>query len=258
MIGGATMNENDWRECSNPERLLVYWYEKGHDIGESERKMRLLAVACCRRIWHLLPAPQRLAVEAAERVAEGDTLTDEEEIRLADSVEDGEGFSVYGPVASAATHAIYASFIDFRIHRVFGGAASAVAWSEVLAQRPDLLGDEGSLRELMRTGPEALGPPLAEAFTFLRGRELKEQCRLVEELYGDLFHGVALDTAWLTSPVVALARAIYEERRFADLPILADALQEAGVTEPNILGHCRSAGPHFLGCWVVDLLLGKA
>src|SRR5438128_2431337 len=87
MIGGATMSAKDWRECSNPEELLVYWYEKGHDIGESERKMRLLAVACCRRIWHLLPEPQRLAVEAAERVAEGDTLPVDEEIRLADSVE---------------------------------------------------------------------------------------------------------------------------------------------------------------------------
>ena len=54
-----------------------------------------------------------------------------------------------------------------------------------------------------------------------------------------------------------LAQAIYEERRFGDLPVLADALEEAGCTDADILSHCRGPGPHVRGCWVVDLLLGK-
>jgi hypothetical protein len=56
---------------------------------------------------------------------------------------------------------------------------------------------------------------------------------------------------------VKLAQTIYLERRFVDLPILADALEEAGCNDPEILAHCRAAGPHFRGCWVIDLLLGR-
>jgi hypothetical protein len=57
---------------------------------------------------------------------------------------------------------------------------------------------------------------------------------------------------------VNLARVIYEERRFEDLPILADALEEAGCINHTILAHLRSPGPHARGCWPVDLLLKKA
>ena len=66
------------------------------------------------------------------------------------------------------------------------------------------------------------------------------------------------DPSWLTSTVVALAGGIYEERAFDRLPILADALMDAGCDHADVLPHCRAAGPHVRGCWVVDLLLGKA
>ena len=70
-------------------------------------------------------------------------------------------------------------------------------------------------------------------------------------------HSVALDPAWLTSDVAALAGGIYEERAFDRMPILADALQDAGCASDDVLAHCRGDGPHVRGCWVVDLLLGK-
>jgi hypothetical protein len=54
-----------------------------------------------------------------------------------------------------------------------------------------------------------------------------------------------------------LARSIYDEHRFVEMPILADALEEAGCTDPDILSHCRGPGPHVRGCWPVDLILGK-
>jgi hypothetical protein len=57
--------------------------------------------------------------------------------------------------------------------------------------------------------------------------------------------------------VTALAKAIYGERAFDRLPILADALEEAGCTNAELLGHCRQPGVHVRGCWVVDLVLGK-
>jgi hypothetical protein len=57
--------------------------------------------------------------------------------------------------------------------------------------------------------------------------------------------------------VPRLARGLYEEGRFADLPVLADALEEAGCADERLLGHCRSGGAHVRGCWVLDLLLDK-
>jgi hypothetical protein len=50
---------------------------------------------------------------------------------------------------------------------------------------------------------------------------------------------------------------MYEERDFAGMPILADALEEAGCNNADILAHCREPGVHVRGCWVVDLLLAK-
>jgi hypothetical protein len=54
-----------------------------------------------------------------------------------------------------------------------------------------------------------------------------------------------------------MAQAIYNERGFDRLPILGDALEDAGCTDRDILDHCRGPGPHVRGCWAVDLLLGK-
>jgi hypothetical protein len=54
-----------------------------------------------------------------------------------------------------------------------------------------------------------------------------------------------------------LASAVYTERAFDRLPVLADALEEAGCVDADILSHLRGAGPHALGCWCLDLLLGK-
>jgi hypothetical protein len=64
--------------------------------------------------------------------------------------------------------------------------------------------------------------------------------------------------SWLTSTVTSLAQAIYTDRAFDRLPILADALEDAGCTNQDILAHCRQPGEHVRGCWVVDLLLAKS
>jgi hypothetical protein len=90
---------------------------------------------------------------------------------------------------------------------------------------------------------------------------LKEFADLFRELFGPLpFRPVAIHSSWLEwkdGTVLRLAKAIYDDRLFGDLPILADALEEAGCTDPDILGHCRSGGEHVRGCWPLDLLLGK-
>jgi hypothetical protein len=83
------------------------------------------------------------------------------------------------------------------------------------------------------------------------------QADLLRDIFGNPFRPVAVDPRWLTSDVVELARGIYADCAFDRLPILADALQDAGCDHPDVLTHCRCDGPHVRGCWVVDLLLGK-
>jgi hypothetical protein len=68
---------------------------------------------------------------------------------------------------------------------------------------------------------------------------------------------VAINPAWLTSNVSGLAQAIYDDRAFERMPILGDALEDAGCDNADILNHCRGPGPHVRGCWVVDMLLEK-
>jgi hypothetical protein len=92
----------------------------------------------------------------------------------------------------------------------------------------------------------------------VEGREERlQQCLLFREIFGNPFRPVAADPAWLTSAVVSLARAIYNDRAFDHMPILADALQDAGCDNPDILDHCRGPGSHVRGCWVVDAVLNQ-
>ncbi|QDU18833.1 hypothetical protein ETAA1_07290 [Urbifossiella limnaea] len=90
-----------------------------------------------------------------------------------------------------------------------------------------------------------------------RSTETAEQVRLLRDIFGNPFHPVALDPAWRTEAVVGLARGAYEDRAFDRLPVLADALEDAGCADGAVLAHCRGPGPHVRGCWVVDLVLGK-
>jgi hypothetical protein len=80
---------------------------------------------------------------------------------------------------------------------------------------------------------------------------------LIRDVFGNPFRPVAFDPAWRTSAAVGIAQTMYESRDFAVMPILADALEDAGCDSPDVLAHCRGDGPHVRGCWVVDLVLGK-
>lgn len=84
------------------------------------------------------------------------------------------------------------------------------------------------------------------------------QAGLLRELFGNPFRPESFDPSWRTPEVVALAGTIYEGRAFDRLPVLADALEHAGCTDPEVLRHCRGGGPHVRGCWVLDLAVAKA
>jgi hypothetical protein len=83
---------------------------------------------------------------------------------------------------------------------------------------------------------------------------------LLREVLGNPFQPVRVEPAWLTwreGAAVKVAKSIYEEKKFRDLPVLADALEEAGCEQEELLGHCRQGGEHVRGCWAVDLVLGR-
>jgi hypothetical protein len=195
----------------------------------SERKLRLFAVACCRRVWHLLPVGAvREAVEVAERFAEG--MATAEELRAARLAARREVVPVGGKVTwdSGLT------------------AAKRTAWEACILAADSAWEAAGR--------PRALG---------VRDRawdaESHAQCDLVRDLFNP-FHPATLDPGWLTwqdGTVAKMTRSIYDDRAFDRLPILGDALEDAGCDNADILDHCRSGGEHVRGCWVVDLLLGK-
>jgi hypothetical protein len=98
------------------------------------------------------------------------------------------------------------------------------------------------------------------AFSAARDAMRKVQCCLLRDIFGNPFRSVTFNSAWLAwndCTVRKITPAIYDERAFDRMPILADALEDAGCDNADILTHCRSEGPHVRGCWVVDLLLGK-
>jgi hypothetical protein len=91
----------------------------------------------------------------------------------------------------------------------------------------------------------------------VRREEEKRQVPLLRDILGNPFRPARLVRRWLTPAVVSLAAGLYAEGAFDRLPILGDALEEAGCGNADMLAHCRGDGPHVRGCWVVDLVLGK-
>ncbi len=86
--------------------------------------------------------------------------------------------------------------------------------------------------------------------------EQAAQANFLRDIFGNPFRPVPFSPSWRTDTTVSLARGMYESRDFGAMPILADALQDAGCDNADVLGHCREPGAHVRGCWVVDLVLG--
>jgi hypothetical protein len=100
---------------------------------------------------------------------------------------------------------------------------------------------------------EANGYAVLAAFATAQAKN----CELIRDIFPNPFRPVAVDPEWLVPTVTTLARIIYDDRALDQMPDLADALEQAGCTNEEILAHCRQPGEHVRGCWVVDLILGK-
>ncbi|HSQ55161.1 MAG TPA: hypothetical protein VLM40_05395 [Gemmata sp.] len=105
----------------------------------------------------------------------------------------------------------------------------------------------------------SLSDALRQSQTHSHGEEdFHFQADILRDLFGNPYYPIFFKPTWRTSTAVALATQMYDSRNFGAMPILADALQDAGCTSEDILNHCRDAKQvHVRGCWVVDLVLGK-
>lgn len=211
------MTESEWLAATAPWPMQEFLGGRA-----SDRKLRLFAVACCRRLWHLLHDERsRKAVEEAERFADGNA-TAQELIAAQDAA-----FAVFYAAALPVTHS--------PAH----AAANAAAYCATYSATDAVIAAGG-------------------AASLAGGACTKvDQAILLRDVFGNPFRRAAFEPGWLTPHVVALARTAYAERAFDALPILADALEEAGCDNADILTHLRGAGPHVRGCWAVGLLLGK-
>ena len=81
---------------------------------------------------------------------------------------------------------------------------------------------------------------------------------LLRAIFGNPFRTFAFRPEWRTSTVLALAEVMYETRDFSPMPIIADALEDAGCTDEVVLTYCRGPGSHVRGCWVTDAALNKS
>jgi hypothetical protein len=100
-------------------------------------------------------------------------------------------------------------------------------------------------------------PPTDPGWSFVYSAAQQMQSALARDIFGNPFRPVAFDPTWRTDIASRIASTMYESRNFSAMPILADALEEAGCDSVDILLHCREPGTHVRGCWVVDLVLGK-
>ena len=240
------MTEVQWLGCEEPRRMIACLRAAGE---ASERKCRLLMGALARSLWADLPGVRsRSAVEGAEAFAEGcldlDALRETAAQARQAHDESREAFSA----------ALRAAGGKYRKHvkeaAALAAATAVAAWAAAdeplgfLGMTTDCGGDELGFYDEGAT-VDAL---------------LRRHLSLVHDLFGNPFSPVALDPAWLAwedGAVARLASAIYDGRRYEDMPVLADALEDAGCREDELLDHLREAGPHALGCWALDLLLGK-
>jgi len=235
--------EADWLSCPHPPTLLDFLNRRD---TASRRKFFLFGAACVRRVWHLLTRPElRAAVEAAEAFADG-LLGEPELLAAHEAAEDcwrARRDEVSNPELCAGIAAARLA-PDIR-----GNHGNAELTSYALGNVIDIAG---------QTAGQTAGPSRDEAWWAGHDAE----CRVLADLFrcvmGNPFRPVAFAAEWRTPTAVAIARGMYESRDFSAMPVLADALEEAGCPEPTVLGHCRDPkGLHARGCWVVDLVLDR-
>lgn len=254
------MTEADWVRSTRTNQMLRFLIGadgRVQDIQDfpackgGDRKLRLFACACYHRIRCWLPdSIADAAVQVAERYADGEVeekeLQDaERRVRaISDELEPtwrrsrGAERSALAPTHTALSLALVITWKEPQKAAYYGSSNASLGVASIA--NPDV-------------GTSDAG------FGTSQLAEERSQCDLLRDIFGaQPFRPLRVKPEWLSADTLALATAIYSDRAFDRMPILADALEEAGCDDRDVLAHCRGDGPHVRGCWVVDLLLGKS
>ncbi|HEV3255532.1 MAG TPA: hypothetical protein VG013_01505 [Gemmataceae bacterium] len=272
------MTEEEWNACTEPGNMLDFLLGResqrrrsllsrlsfrgrtGGDEGpqrSSDRKLRLFGCACCRRIWELLQNPRsQHAVEVSERYADGLAAAQELEAARAAAWERWE--SMPKPPSNEYYAEMSMGGRPTDTARVWAARAAALVAGDSAAEAA-----EAAVSAVEQAAIEwAVEWPKASLVADMVGAAARAEP--LRDVVGTPFRSLSHAFAWRTPAVVTLAQAVYDERALPEgaldttrLAALADALEQAGCTDADILGHCRSEGPHVRGCWVVALTLGQ-
>jgi hypothetical protein len=266
----------DWQTCTDPGKMLAYLSGKA-----SERKLRLFACACCRRIWNLLHEEgSRQAVETAERFADGLASADElaqAKVRAKKVTWSAIQRAHSEWTAPRVTDMARAAWVAVWVACAAEETSEANVWNNWSTTAPYEVSHGQSLAERTaqvtswaKTVAEEQG--IWAAFAKLKAEPAEEQswqgpdeeeacqCIILRDIFGHVEYPQAIQALWRRwqdSTVMKMADVIHQHRRFEDLPILADALEEAGCDHQAVLEHCRTPGPHMRGCWVLDAILER-
>jgi hypothetical protein len=218
---GRNVTKAEWLACEDPLQMLRSLRGRG-----SDRKLRLFACACCRLVQGMLTEHHLRAVAVAEQFADG--AGSGYELRQArKAARFAEGATISAPREAAGQAADFTCVED--------------AWNAAYGA----LHHAGKAQAGGESWPHS--PPAGAA-------------RLARDLFAPPRQRARVRPEWLVwadGLPVKLAEGAYADRAFDRLPVLADALEEAGCADPELLGHLRSPGPHVRGCWALDLILGK-
>jgi hypothetical protein len=240
------MTEAEWLTSEDCHSLL-------YSARGSERKFRLFACACCRRVWHWLVDPRsQAAVEAAERFADGQVTTAQlawarraAQDRADEPIEAGDVPGFHFDVPEPPEHAAAQAAAEAANSEPRIAALLARSYVETAFARVDEALSSSGVLEASR-----------------EAAELRELVSLLRDIFVNPFRPPAFDPRWRTTQMIALAQAAYAERALpagtldsTRLAVLADALEDVGADA--LLEHLRGSGPHVRGCWVLDLCLGR-
>jgi hypothetical protein len=224
------MTEAEWLTAVNAQKMIAPVSTKG-----SERLWRLFAVACARRIEHLMRYENsRRALDVAEQYADG--LATSHDLDLARTRAEAAARQAHFDEYEDEVRANFC--MDAEYEAVCAAMRAADTAVQCVAQN--------------------ISPAADGRWAQIDGSVLLPD--LLRDVFGNPFRIPFVDPAWLEwndGTVPRLAQVIYDERAFDRMPALADALEDAGCDDADILRHCREPGEHVRGCWVIDLLLGK-
>jgi hypothetical protein len=268
------MDEAEWLQAVDPEAMLRHL---GSDA--SERKVRLFMFACVRRFWNRISDPRLIEViRIAERHTDGEVAREELGFAVTDAnrartKHDQLSHAIYDSARySPGKPALFAPAV---VRNLQAFAAKVIAPGNTLSSMSRFDGGKPVHVEIPLN-------PWRVAREAVNDLERSNQCRLLRDIFGNVFRPISMLPEWLTPEVISLANSIYQARLFERLPELAALLENSGCTNAEILDHCRQCeipaiiqaigqswhyadfaayfqnyGEHVRGCWVIDSILGK-